>query len=396
MLVKLYIFLAVSQFLTQLVAAWLYRRNYHRNRNIAPAKVLILVPSYNEEYPIALQTINACLVAAANLPTGSDYRIIHIEDNSENAIVSQLRDDFAGHPNVMIECCGVNLGKREAQAHGFYAANFEADFVITIDSDTIVQQYAFLSLIGQMREGVGAVTGNITITQPEKGNTLQKLISLRYWNAFNFERAAQSCFGNVLCCSGPLTCYRADLFSKSLPAYINQYWQGVKCTFGDDRHLTSLILSHGYDTAYDYRAVAFTAAPSTIAGYIKQQKRWTKSGIREGILMFSNRSLCRGDRPRLYAAWEVAITLLMPVLLITNLVGMAIGHWHNTQVLAQYFTVLITVAYVRSAIGIQNDPFNRRIWYALFPIYALFNVIVMLPVRVWAACTLTDTRWGTR
>jgi hyaluronan synthase len=358
--------------------------------------VLVLIPSYKEEYSVAKATIDACLAATMHLPVGSEFLVVHIEDNSENAVVAQLRQDFEGIESVLIECCGENMGKREAQAHGFYAANFAPDFVITIDSDTIVNQYAFLSLLSQMRPGTGAVTGNITIAKPEQGNLIQKLISLRYWNAFNFERAAQSLFGDVLCCSGPLTCYRGDLFSKALPAYTSQTFRGHRCTFGDDRHMTSLILAQGFDTRYDYRAVAFTAAPSTIREYIKQQTRWNRSAYRESLLMFRNGSLTRHGRPRIYAIWEVLITIVLPVMLAANLGMMAVSHWQNIGVLAQYFAVLITVAYIRSIIGLQNDPFNRRRWYVLFPLYALFNVIVMLPIRFWAAYTVNEKSWGTR
>ena len=61
---------------------------------------------------------------------------------------------------------------------------------------------------------LGAVTGDVGVTN-ERRNILTRLIGMRYWVAFNQERAAQSRFRSVLCCSGPLAGYRRTVLPTS-------------------------------------------------------------------------------------------------------------------------------------------------------------------------------------
>ena len=104
---------------------------------------------------------------------------------------------------------------------------------------------------------------------------------MRYWIAFNQERAAQSWFRTVLCCSGPLAAYRRSVLEIVWNDYVRQRFRGALCTYGDDRHLTNLVLATGHDTLFVPRATAITNAPATIRGYLKQQLRWNKSFYRE-------------------------------------------------------------------------------------------------------------------
>ncbi len=56
---------------------------------------------------------------------------------------------------------------------------------------------------------LGAVTGNVEIWNLE--NMISYSSALRYWFAFNVERAADSFFGVVNCISGPLGLYRREI-----------------------------------------------------------------------------------------------------------------------------------------------------------------------------------------
>ena len=80
------------------------------------------------------------------------------------------------------------------------------------------------------------------------------LSSVRYWMAFNVERACQSYFGCVQCISGPLGMYRNSLLQQFLEDWYHQKFLGSKCSFGDDRHLTNRVLSLGYRTKYTTRS----------------------------------------------------------------------------------------------------------------------------------------------
>lgn len=43
--------------------------------------------------------------------------------------------------------------------------------------------------------------------------------------------------------------------------WVDQAFMGIKCTFGDDRHLTNMTLSTGQEVLYTHRAIAMTETP---------------------------------------------------------------------------------------------------------------------------------------
>lgn len=73
------------------------------------------------------------------------------------------------------------------------------------DSDTRLDPMALLELVRVLDEDprVGAVGGDVRILNP-LDSWVSFLSSLRYWVAFNVERACQSYFHCVSCISGPL------------------------------------------------------------------------------------------------------------------------------------------------------------------------------------------------
>ncbi|ELW48886.1 Hyaluronan synthase 1 [Tupaia chinensis] len=152
------------------------------------------------------------------------------------------------------------------------------------DSDTRLDPMALLELVRVLDEDprVGAVGGDVRILNP-LDSWVSFLSSLRYWVAFNVERACQSYFHCVSCISGPLGLYRNNLLQQFLEAWYNQKFLGTHCTFGDDRHLTNRMLSMGYATKYTSRSRCYSETPSSFLRWLSQQTRWSKSYFREWL-----------------------------------------------------------------------------------------------------------------
>ncbi|MGH0182625.1 UNVERIFIED_CONTAM: hypothetical protein FKN15_009605 [Acipenser sinensis] len=117
------------------------------------------------------------------------------------------------------------------------------------DSDTKLDPLATVELVKVLEsdDRYGAVGGDVRILNLNE-SYISFMSSLRYWMAFNVERACQSFFDCVSCISGPLGLYRNDLLQLFLESWYNQKFLGTHCTFGDDRHLTNRMLSIGYAT----------------------------------------------------------------------------------------------------------------------------------------------------
>lgn len=390
--VSLYIILSYTHLIIQSVVAVLYHSKKRLPLMLSNAEVLVLIPSYKEKIEDSIATID---YAKASLERACvQGEIVYIEDDVQADPLLEAR--YSACQDIHIVSNGQNLGKRESQVNGWQWAlkniywNSVPDFVVTVDSDTRLHADAIAALLAEMRSPhTAAVTGNITIWS--KNNLLQRLISLRYFLAFNQERAAQSLFGQVLCCSGPLTMYRGDFFDRVKEEYISQRFGGRKCTFGDDRHLTNLAIREGYDTLYASKAIAYTNCPDNLGDYFKQQYRWTKSFFRESFL-----TLTYGRRLRLYSLWEIAIALALPSLLLVNLGWLGFHAWDRPSILLSYGAVIITMAWIRSLFGIVLDRFNNRLDYFYFPVFAIMNLAMLIPVKLRALLTLNNTAWGTR
>lgn len=405
----IYIVLAISHYVIQLSLSLIYQYSFVKFK-IRPSEkqsVLILIPGYKENSKSLIKTIESCKnsLLSSKFVDLQNSQIIYVEDDKPNANYKSVKDYFQKESSVNIQIIsnGTNLGKREAQWAGYQAAEFIPDFVLTVDSDTFLRPSAVDHLICSFNsQEVGAVTGNITIVK--KRNTLQHLISLRYFLAFNQERASQSIFGEVLCCSGPLTMYRGKLLDSLFERYINQTYQGKKCTFGDDRHLTNLVLQSGYKTKYDADAIAATSAPSNIKTYLKQQYRWSKSFFREALysarhILFSKYKVGSKEGSvffRLYSFWEILIGTLLPLLLLGNIVEMIVKTTIDPFTPVRYVAVIFLMAYLRAIYGMFTDNLNPKDWYFAYPLYAVINLFLLIPIRIKALFTLTHTEWGTR
>jgi hyaluronan synthase/N-acetylglucosaminyltransferase len=344
----------------------------------------VIYPVYNESPEVlrlVLDRARQCLA----LPR---LEIIVVDDGSPNR--SQLRPIYREY-----ECDRLrvlyqpNKGKREAQYTGLAVAT--GDYIVTVDSDTLIDPEGLLRLIAPLvkDERCGAVCGDVRV-ENARVNLLTRLIACRYWTAFNLERAAQSFFRSVLCCSGPLSAYRGSVLNRVKDAYIGQTFFGRRCTYGDDRHLTNLVLGEGLGVVYQPDAVGWTYVPETVGEYIKQQNRWNKSFYRE-ILW----TLRIADRVHPYALFDM---LLQPVLFIGFTLALSysvhlLGRTADLKVAVYYLTTLVAMASTRALYGLWRTLDPR---FLVFVLYGFLHVFVLMPVRFKSVLTLTDNDWGTR
>ena len=156
-----------------------------------------------------------------------------------------IYQEFMKNEKFQVILADKNRGKREAQKLAFDKS--DSEIYVTIDSDTIIGvPDGIADIVKQFKNPqVGAVTGDVRVSNKNK-NFLTKLIGYRYWTAFHQERAAQSLFDVLMCCSGPFSAYRKSVVDKIKGKYVSQNFLGHRCTYGDDRHLTNLILEGKY------------------------------------------------------------------------------------------------------------------------------------------------------
>jgi cellulose synthase/poly-beta-1,6-N-acetylglucosamine synthase-like glycosyltransferase len=377
-LFSLYGVLSVSRIVFQSVAAAIVRRKKYRPKGAGMAS--IIVAAFNEDPEVFRASIES--LKAQDYPS---LEIIVIDDGSDNAraLKAICRELEIGYLYQQ------NAGKREAMYRAFAHLSPLSQYVLTADSDTVWAPSAARELVATLQSDarMGAVTGFVDTLNPSD-NFLTRLLSLRYYMAFQHERAAQSLFGAVTCVSGPLGGYKRHLVEAIKDDFISQTFLGKRCTFGDDRHLTNLVLRKGYQVKYS-NAVCYTAVPRGFGEYLKQQQRWGKSHWREMLWQF-------GALPKhsLYLAYDWVTTLLLPMLLVASLVyygwaAVAHGAWY----LAYVFLMILVMSLLRTILPLVE---TRRAVFLLFPVYSVMHLFVLLPLKFVSLATVLHGTWGTR
>ena len=362
-----------------------------KNLRTAPyflPSVAIIIPTYNEEP----QDLEQCVQSALTQQYSTPVKVIVIDDGSKNKqAIAHIKEKFNGTPHLTIHEFSENKGKRHAQKYGFDFFGDSVDVLVTIDSDTILAPDSVACLVLLFADPtVGAVTGDVRAIRQ---NFLSTLIDARYWTAFNQERAAQSLFGTVLCCSGPLAAYRNSIIQNVKEAYISERFLGEYCTYGDDRHLTNLVLEQGYTVHYERRAKAWTHVPQKLKPWLKQQTRWNRSFYRE-LLWTLKRVVLKRKYQNVYMIYDLIMQTILPVLLLGCLAFVCVKSVTQTPLyLFGYVTILVGVAFLRGSYAYLR---TREKVFFVFPLYAFCHIFLLIPVRMYALCTLKTTKWGTR
>jgi hyaluronan synthase len=378
----IYGIIALGHIALQMVLGHLeYRRQRRRTYGASTPRVTVVVPAYNEDPAL----LHRCLLSIDR----QDYpeiEAIVVDDGSLNVEeLLPVHDEFStGRFRVVLQ--PDNAGKRSCQAVVFDQAL--GDVVVTIDSDTVLQPDAIRTIVRRFENPtVGAVTGNVEVIN-QRQNLLTRLIGYRYWTAFNQERAAQSYFGIVMCASGPFSAYRRTIIDQVRDSYINQRFLGQPCSFGDDRHLTNLVLALGYDVVYDGHAVARTLVPSRIRDYLRQQTRWNKSFYRE--ILWTAKFVHRRNP---YMGLDLGLQTVMPFALLVAIGLTAYSAFVDPAALWRYAAIVAGVGFVRALYGLLRTHSKG---FLLFTLYGFIHVFLLIPVRLYALATIGRSHWGTR
>ncbi|XP_043946509.1 hyaluronan synthase 2-like [Protopterus annectens] len=277
-------------------------------------------------------------------------------------------------------------GKREVMYTAFKAIGEHADYIQVCDSDTMLDPAATVELVKVLENNptCGGVGGDVQILN-KYDSWVSFLSSVRYWMAFNIERACQSYFGCVQCISGPLGMYRNDLLQQFLEAWYNQEFMGSKCSFGDDRHLTNRVLSLGFSTKYTSKSKCLTETPTKYLRWLNQQTRWSKSYFREWLynsLWFYKHNV--------WMTYEAVVTGFFPFFLVATVIQLFYrGRIWNILLF------LMTVQFIGLVKAVFGSFLRRDITMLFMSVYSILYMSSLLPAKMYALLTINSAGWGT-
>ncbi len=354
---------------------------HRKTMNYMPS-VSIVIPCYNES-PVDLEK---CIVASCD-NSYPNKEIIVIDDGSKNKesweTVKRLQKKYHFRAIRFKK----NKGKRWGMYVGFKKARGE--FVVTMDSDSIIASgHSLMELIKPFQDKeVGAVSGNIQVLNKNK-NMMTRIQWARYWLAFHIEKSSQSPYHGVTCCSGPFSAYRKKYLMKYLDSWINQIFLDQRCTYGDDRGLTTLMLKQGYKIKFSKYAVCITNVPETFRKFTKQQIRWKKSFIRENyyLLKFLHR-LNPFIKVEFVWFWVIFLMGFMAKLIAFGM--LLTGNYR----LISYAIMIVFVAMLHYIYAFTRNP-GKMGYYGI--LYGFINEFWVMWLFWYSAFTLKETKWGTR
>src|SRR5205807_5357142 len=155
-----------------------------------------------------------------------------------------------------------NAGKAEALNSGL--TQVAEEIFAGIDADTVIAPAAIARLVTHFRDArVGAVAGNTKVGN--RVNLWTRWQALEYITSQNFERRALDALGAVTVVPGALGAWRTEAVRQVGGFHVN--------TVAEDADLTMSILRSGLRVIYEDRALAYTEAPVSARGLMRQRFR---------------------------------------------------------------------------------------------------------------------------
>jgi cellulose synthase/poly-beta-1,6-N-acetylglucosamine synthase-like glycosyltransferase/peptidoglycan/xylan/chitin deacetylase (PgdA/CDA1 family) len=378
-----------------LIIGGLALAQWRRSRRRGPAHagedfrphISVIVPAYNEEKVIA-KTVESLL--------NSDYtpfEVIVVDDGSPDRTSEVVRERFGGDERVRLYT-KENGGKAAALNYGMLRARGE--ILVALDADTIFPPQTPAALARRFHDPcVGAVAGNAKVGN--RINLVTRWQALEYVTSQNLDRRAFALLNCITVVPGAVGAWRRDVLERA---------GGFNSdTLAEDQDLTLRVRRLGYKVGYEETAVAWTEAPDTFRGLLKQRFRWSFGTLQ---CMWKHRDAL--FRPRYGALGFVAMPnvwvfqILFP--LVSPVMDLAFG-WALVQALLErlehpaeqalsnpkqvlfYYALFLAVDWLAAAFAFMLEKREQRslLWWLFLQRFGYRQImyIVMIKSLVTAA-----------
>jgi hyaluronan synthase len=352
-------------------------------------RITVIIPAYNEGAMVEKALYS---VAAADYPVDL-LEIICIDDGSKDDTWEYIRRAQSHYPDLIQAIrFPKNQGKREALYVGFTRG--KGDYFISVDSDSVIEPGTLKQIVAPMMQNpkIGGVAGNVKIYN-RRANLITRMLWVRFVLSFDFLRASQSAYGFVFCTPGALSAYRREAILPILDEWRGQTFLGNRCTIGEDRAFTNLILRQGYETVYQRTAVVYTTVPVTYKGTVRMITRWDRSNLREGYIQLSFMFKRYRQKHRLLPIVDFLVRELEFPLGCIFIPLLLVNIFFYPLLLVKVMTAMAVVSFFLTAYYISAEKDMDFVYGIIYAYYAFF---LLKWIKPYAFLTLRDGRWLTR
>ena len=222
------------------------------------------------------------------------------------------------------------------------------------------------------------------------------MLDVAFAFGFEFVRCAQSLIGSVLCTPGALSAYRLSAIRPLMEEWVNQTFMGRPSGIGEDRAITSMLLRENWRVEFQHNAIAFTKMPTNYKTLCKMLIRWTRSDIRENLIMLG--VFFRRFEPLNFDLLGLQLNLVVQsiaILLPLVFLPMAIGGFLMNPLSFLYYTVIGTMVWsaVPAVIYAMRYSRSESVWSF---IYGLYSIPCLSWICVYSIITVQNSKWMTR
>ena len=310
--------------------------------------VSIIVPGYNEEVT-AIKTIQSLL--KINYPS---FEIIFVDDGSKDKTYELVNNAYGNHPLVNV-LTKPNGGK--ASALNFGITHAENNFVVCIDADTQLKDDAVYQLMTCFTdEEIGAVAGTVKVGN--EINLITRWQSIEYITAQNMDRRAFDLINSITVVPGAIGAFRKSAIYRAGGFTYD--------TLAEDCDLTMRILKQGYIVRNCDEAIAFTEAPETLGGLLKQRFRWS-FGVMQSF--WKNKDALFNKKYRFFGMvgmpniliFQIILPLFSPLADLIMIIGL---FGDKPGKILVYYTAFVLIDFIVAIIAfwMQKEDFRKLIY----------------------------------
>jgi cellulose synthase/poly-beta-1,6-N-acetylglucosamine synthase-like glycosyltransferase len=267
-----------------------------KNENSGAKDVTIVVPIYNERVDVFEKVIQGVKVQGA--------KFVVVGDSSNEPYRTMVEKN--GGKFVYLEERG---GKRIAISEGMRYV--DTNFVLFVDSDTIIPADTVDRMLTHFKENVGGVGANVSIKRTNSGAS---------YSAEFLERTREIILkamtvrgGSVMVIDGKCAMYRTSIVKPLLTSDEFKYHKvaGKIATMGDDQQLTAYIIKKGYRATKCFEVVVETEPPENFKQFAKQSIRWARSSYYYFLKNLTDGTAIKAGG---FYAFEAISTFALPIL----------------------------------------------------------------------------------
>jgi hyaluronan synthase len=177
-----------------------------------------------------------------------------------------------------------------------------------------------------------------------------------------------------------------------LEAWMNQTFLGNKCTYGEDRALTNLILARGFNSVYQRTAVVHTIVPWTYEKLCKMYLRWDRSYIREEVI-FAGIVWKRPLVSRIIAILDKIVTNLRFPIAYVSLVLLIVLTYNDPMTIIRLMFAMGLVSFFNMLYYLHSEHSWDFVYGIIYAYFSFFSLFWLFP---YAAVTLRSRSWMTR